>query len=182
MSKRNKPKGKRINPTYWVFCEGKTEEAYISFLRSKYRLPIEIISKIAGSSISNAYINKTKQGKPTDPKDMDFLVYDGDVITTLDQLKKIEDAKMIISNPSIEIWFLYHYKNQKAVISTDDCIRELSKRNRNPYKKGVIDRKLQEKLDTECKRACEKAKASTLYQNPSSNAYELIEELESAKN
>ena len=38
MSKRNKPKGKRINPTYWVFCEGKTEETYVAYLRTKYRL------------------------------------------------------------------------------------------------------------------------------------------------
>ncbi|MDP4915040.1 MAG: RloB family protein [Saprospiraceae bacterium] len=44
---RNKriPKGKVINPTFYVFCEGETEEAYINYLRSKYRLPILIDAK-----------------------------------------------------------------------------------------------------------------------------------------
>lgn len=181
MSKRNRPKGKQINPTYWVFCEGKTEEAYVSFLRSKYRLPIEIISKIAGSNINTTYIRKAKQEKPTDPKDKDFLVYDGDVTGIIEQLRKIDGAKMIISNPSIELWFLYHYKNQQAVISTNDCIKELSNRNKNQYKKGVIDKNLRDKLDAECKKACDRAKASQLFQNPSSNFYELIEDLESVK-
>lgn len=181
MSRRNKPSGKKINPTFWVFCEGKTEEAYISFLKSKYRLPIEIVSKVAGSSVSSNFIKKTKQGKPTDPKDKDFLFYDGDVSEIIDQLKKIDDAKMIISNPSIELWFLYHYKNQKANITVDDCIKELCNRNKNQYKKGLIDKKLAEKLDSECKRACERAKESKLFDNPSSNVFSFIEELEKAK-
>ncbi len=71
MSRRNKPMGKKINPTYWVFCEGKTEEAYISFLRSRYRLPIVITSKISGSNIDDRYIKNFKEGKPSDPKDKD---------------------------------------------------------------------------------------------------------------
>jgi len=181
MSKRNKPRGKKINPTYWVFCEGKTEEAYISFLRSKYRLPIEIVSKVAGSNISSNFIKKTKQGKPTDSKDKDFLFYDGDVLEIIDQLKKIDGAKMIISNPSIELWFLYHYKNQKATITEDDCIKELCNRNKNQYKKGLIDKKLAEKLDSEFKRACDRAKESKLFDNPSSNVFSFVEELGKAK-
>lgn len=36
MSKRRKSKGKQINPTYWVFCEGETEKEYVSFLRTKF--------------------------------------------------------------------------------------------------------------------------------------------------
>ena len=34
-----------------VFCEGDTEETYISFLRQKYRLPIKVIPRITGLSI-----------------------------------------------------------------------------------------------------------------------------------
>jgi hypothetical protein len=181
MSKRNKPRGKKINPTYWVFCEGKTEESYIAFLRTKYRLPIEIISKVAGSSINSNYIKKTKQGKPTDSKDRDFLMYDGDVTSIIDQLKKLDEATMIISNPSIELWFLFHYKNQKASITVEECIRELCNRNRTQYKKGVLDKKLMEKLDGEYKKACERSKESRLFNNPSSNVYEMIEALEEVK-
>lgn len=181
MSKRNKSRGKQINPTYWVFCEGKTEFAYVSFLKKKYRLPIEIISKIAGSRINDRYIKKSKQGKPTHPKDKDFLMYDGDVIPLIDQLNKIEDATMIISNPSIELWFLYHYKNQKVSISAEECIKELSNRNRVQYKKGLIDSKLSNKLNEEYLRACNRAKESELFKNPSSNVYVLIEALEKVK-
>jgi len=181
MSRRTKSKGKHINPTYWVFCEGETEKAYVSILRSKYRLPIEIISKVSGSKINNKFIKKSKQDKPKHSKDKDFLLYDGDVTETIEQLKKVSGASLIISTPSIELWFLYHYKNQKAHISTDDCIKELSKRNKNTYKKGYIDEKLRIKLDSTCHKACERAKKSELLKNPSSNMFLLIEALESVK-
>lgn len=92
MSRRRKSRGKRINPTYWVFCEGETEKAYVSFLRSKYRLPIEIIPKVSGTKINDRFIQKSKQGKPTHEKDKDFLIYDGDVPETVAQLNKVSDA------------------------------------------------------------------------------------------
>ena len=44
---RRPPKGKKIKPTFFVFCEGKTEEQYIKLLKSHYRIPIEIDSKNA---------------------------------------------------------------------------------------------------------------------------------------
>ena len=113
-SKRSASKGKKINPHFWVFCEGKTEESYVSFLRSKYRIHIEIIPKIVGNKITDRFIIKYKQGKPTHKKDRDFLIYDADVPETLEKLKGIQAAKLIASNPSIELWFLLHYKNQTA--------------------------------------------------------------------
>ena len=61
-SERQASKGKKINPHFWVFCEGKTEEAYIRFLRSEYRLPVEIVTKIAGCDISERYIRSYKKG------------------------------------------------------------------------------------------------------------------------
>jgi hypothetical protein len=61
-------------------------------------------------------------------------MYDADVTMILDRLLKIKSAKLLASNPSIELWFLLHYKNQTANISTDDCIRELCNRNNNNYK------------------------------------------------
>jgi hypothetical protein len=135
MSKRNKPKGKRINPTYWVFCEGKTEETYVAYLRTKYRLPIVITCKIAGSNISESYIKKSKQGRPTDPKDRDFLIYDGDVHATMDRLKKIDSLQLIVSNPSIELWFCITTKtnNQKSV---EKMCKTTDKQKWNSLQKG----------------------------------------------
>lgn len=180
-SKRQASKGKKINPHFWVFCEGETEEAYIQFLRSEYRLPIEIIPKIAGSCINERYIKNYKKGKPTHEKDKDFLIYDADVSEVLEKLKKIDSTILIASNPTIELWFILHYKNQKAELSGDDCIRELSNRNRNNYKKGTLDSSLKIKLKEKCKDACKRSKDLKLFENPSTNMYIFIEDLEKAK-
>ena len=36
-----KSKGKTMKPNFFVFCEGESEVAYISHLRSQYRAPIQ---------------------------------------------------------------------------------------------------------------------------------------------
>ncbi|WP_053180293.1 RloB family protein [Sunxiuqinia dokdonensis] len=180
-SKRNASKGKKINPHFWVFCEGETEEAYVCLLRSKYRIPIEIVSKIVGNKITQRIIKNSKQGKPTHDKDKDFLMYDADVIQVLEKLKSIKSTILIASNPSIELWFLLHYKTQTAHITTANCIRELSNRNRNTYKKGAIDAQLEIRLSENCTKACERAKKLSLLDNPSSNMNVFIEELENVK-
>jgi len=179
--KRRASKEKKIKPHYWVFCEGQTEESYICFLRSKYRIPIEIVPKIAGSNINERYIKSYKKGKPSHEKDIDFLMYDADVPEILKRLKNIKTAHLLASNPSIELWFLLHYKNQTAHITPEDCIKQLSNRNHNNYKKGFIDRKLRERLDEKYQDACKKAKQKEPYKNPSSNIYELIKILEDSK-
>lgn len=180
---RRQSKKKKINPHFWVFCEGKTEEEYIAYLRQKYRVAsIEIISKVSGSKISEKFINNYKKGKFTHNKDIDFLVYDSDVPDILKRLKSIDSVRLITSNPSIELWFLLHYKSQKASVTTDKCITELCNRNRNEYKKGVIDKILKEKLDSKCNEAIGRAKELTEFENPSSNMYKFIEILEEVKN
>lgn len=181
VSKRRASKGKKINPHFWVFCEGETEEAFICFLRSKYRIPIEIVPKIVGSKITPRFIANFKQGKPIHDKDKFFLMYDADVVQILEKLKAIKSAVLIASNPSIELWFLLHYKNQTANITTNKCIKELSNRNRNAYKKVVIDTQLEIKLSENCTKACERAKKLILFNNPSSNINIFIEELENVK-
>jgi hypothetical protein len=178
MSKRSKPRGKQINPHFWVFCEGKTEEAYVTYLRTKYRVPIEIIPKVAGSHVSEWFIQKFKQGKPTHTKDKNFLIYDADVAEVLEKLRSIKTATLIASNPAIELWFLLHYKNVNTHTTTNDCIRELSNRNHNQYTKGKVDNKLMEKLTENCTKACERASNLTLFNNPSSNMNVFIQELE----
>jgi hypothetical protein len=180
-SKRAAPKKKKIKPTFWVFCEGETEAAYIAMLRSQYRIPIEITTKVAGNSITEKYINKCKKGRFTHKKDKDFLVYDADVLNFLQKLQSIKGAKLIASNPCIELWFLLHYKKQIAFIHGKDCVKELENRNRNTYHKGLIDKRLEEKLTTNRSRACERSSRLPLFNNPSSNMHEMINELERVK-
>ncbi len=68
-------------------------------MRSKYRIPIEIIPKIVGNKITQRIIENCKQGKPIDDKDKDFLMYDADVPHILEKLKSIKSAVLIASNP-----------------------------------------------------------------------------------
>lgn len=180
-SKRRPPTGKRINPNFWVFCEGETEDAYIRLLRSEYRLPIEIISKVAGDNINERYIKSYKRGKPTHEKDKDILVYDADVPEVLKKLKKIRSALLVASNPAIELWFLLHYKNQIASLNQGECIRQLSKRNRNLYRKGFIDAPLKDKLMEKRSEACKRSAKMELFGNPSTNMQDFIQYLEDAR-
>ncbi|MCS7036738.1 MAG: RloB family protein [Saprospiraceae bacterium] len=181
MSKRRPPKRKKINPHFWIFCEGETEEAYALWLRAEYRLPIEVVAKVSGSHISKRYIQAYKRGKPTHSKDRDFLMYDADVPEILEQLTRIRHAMLIASNPSIELWFLLHYQDQAARISEEECIRQLSHRNGTKYSKGMLDEKLKKRLKEYCEDACKRASALTLYNNPSTNMHELIRAFEEAK-
>jgi hypothetical protein len=96
-------------------------------------------------------------------------------------LQRFKSTILIASNPSIELWFLLHYKNQKVAISTEDCIRELSNRNRNEYKKGLIDDCLNKKLVEKRKEACNRARATSHFENPSTNVHIFIDTLNSAK-
>lgn len=174
---RRTSRGKKINPTLFVFCEGDTEEAYINMLKSFFRLPsIQIHTQIGGNNITNTYILNYKKDKPTDEKDINYLMYDLDVPTILDRLKKVDDCELLLSNPCIELWFLLHFKNHTA---NNDCsyfCKELKNRNRT-YKKGVIDNKLKEKLCEKIDDAIRRAKKLKDYDNPSSTIYKFLEKL-----
>lgn len=181
-NKRRISKRKKINPKFWVFCEGETEKAYIEYLRTNYRLPVKIISKIIGSKINDTIISSNISKKEIHPKDKVFMIYDADVEEVLIRLQKVKKAKLLASNPSIEFWFLLHYKNQTAQISVKECIKQLSNRNRNDYKKGHIDNKLKAQLEKKQKEAIKRAQKTILYNNPSTNIFVFIEELEKVKN
>lgn len=181
MRRRRKPRGKKINPTLFVFCEGETEVSYINLLKTEYRIPsIHIHPKIGSNNITTEYINNYKIGKPTDEKDMTFLFYDLDVPTMQQRLSLIDGSILLVSNPSIELWFLLHYKNQTASTTNTYCLKELKNRNRT-YKKGLIDNKLKEKLILKRDNAINRSKKLTEFQNPSSTVYRLIEILNKLK-
>jgi hypothetical protein len=63
MARRKSVINREINPIFFVFCEGETE--YVNYLRNKYRVPIEIKSKIAGNRISQKHVNGFLKGKNT---------------------------------------------------------------------------------------------------------------------
>lgn len=173
-------KGKVINPTFFVFCEGKSEETYVKYLRACYRLPIEVVPKVSDSNISNKFIQNCKRQYESHPKDQTFLMFDLDVEGMYQHLSSIPNATLICSNPCIEFWLLLHYTDQKSAIDALKCIREF-KKHEPQYEKGYLTNSLKEKL-LHCKStAMERARKLVLYHNPSSSVYRFIEELEKVK-
>jgi len=175
--KRKSTRSKRMKPTFFVFCEGKTEELYVKYLKSKYRIPFEIDTQVAKNNITADYIENYKKNKFTHEKDKTFLMYDLDAPKMLEKLQKIDHTTLLSSNPCIELWYLLHYKEQKAKIDCKKCNKELEKRNKQ-YSKTFIDTKLKAHLDTKQQKAVNRAKKLGNLDNPSSNIYLLIDELE----
>lgn len=179
--RRGESREKKINPTLFVFCEGETEEAYINLLKKEYRIPsIHIHPNIGGNNITTEYIEKYKENKPTHEKDSNFLFYDLDVSAMIQRLSQIDNCTLLVSNPSVELWFLLHYKNQTANVNNAYCYKELRNRNRT-YKKGLIDTRLKEKLISRKDEAIKRAKKLTRFENPSTTVYKLIEILNKLK-
>jgi hypothetical protein len=179
---RNKriPKGKVINPTFFVFCEGETEEAYISYLRTKYRLPILIDAKIAGNRITDKYIHNYKKNKANHPKDKIFLLYDLDVPEMLGKLQAIKNTVLLTSNPNFELWYLLHTQEQKAAITSDSCLQKLKQHLPN-YNKGEFNKELKNMIEEGQSKALNRASKLTEFKNPSSQLFVFINEIEKVK-
>ena len=93
-----KSKGKTMKPNFFVFCEGESEVAYISHLRSQYRAPIQIIPRKSDSNISVRYIENCKREYVVTKNDKTFLMFDLDVDGMLEHLLSIPDAILMVSN------------------------------------------------------------------------------------
>ncbi|MCF6222897.1 MAG: RloB family protein [Flavobacteriaceae bacterium] len=181
MSRKRKPsRGKKIKPTFFVFCEGKTEVQYIKFLKSQYRIPLEIDSTIKSISIDERYIRSYKKNSPIHKKDQTFLLYDLDVPGVLNKLSIIKGVKLLVSNPCIELWFLLHLKEQNGMINCKKCNSDLDKKSKG-YKKGIISILLKQQLKNKQLKAINRAKKLNQFNNPSSSVYLLLDELEKIK-
>lgn len=179
MSKRIS-KGKTINPTFFIFCEGESEEAYIKYLRSTYRLPIEIDTKVAGNRITDKYISNYKKQKTIHPKDKTFLMYDCDVDAVIQKIQRIKNVRLLCSNPCFEFWYLLHCHKQAASLTSDNCISKLRVYIKH-YKRGILDDKLKSKIIENQNKAISRAKTLEEFSNPSTSVYKLIEELDLIK-
>lgn len=166
-------RGKRMKPNFFVFCEGETEMAYVKFLRSLYRVPIQVIPKKGKSNISEEYIERSKNEYVRTEQDKVFLMYDLDVDGMLAHLQNIPNAELLVSNPCIELWFLLHYQEQKTEISSDKCIQKYQKVSKG-YKKGVLSEEEKKVLAENRDLAVERAKKLADYHNPSTMVYKLL--------
>ena len=165
-----------MKPNFFVFCEGETEIAYVKFLRSLYRAPIQVITKKGKSNISEDYIERSKNEYVRTGQDRVFLMYDLDVDGMLEHLQKIPNAELLVSNPCIELWFLLHYQEQKLEISSDKCVQKYQKVSKE-YRKGVLSEEEKKVFVENRELAVDRAKKLVGYQNPSTTIFKLLEEL-----
>lgn len=173
-----KSKGKTMKPNFFVFCEGKSEVAYISHLRSQYRVPIQIIPKKSDSNISVRYMENCKREYIATENDKTFLMFDLDVNGILEHLQSIPDAVLLVSNPCIELWYLLHFEECHAELIQDACIKKL-KRHLKHYTKGTLASNERLQLSDRTSEATARAKVLKTYKNPSTTIYKIIELLES---
>ena len=167
-----------MNPTFFVFCEGKTEAAYVDLLRRSFRVPVEIIARVSDSNISQPYIDRCKRDRFTTPEDKTFLMFDLDVPGMLAHLKKIKDATLLLSNPCIEYWFLLHYVDVNRGISSSECLALL--RSKDPaYSKGEFSTAMKRILIENIEDAAARANGKEVYSNPSSTVHLLTKEIAS---
>ncbi len=175
-----------MNPTFFVFCEGKTEAAYVDLLRRNFRVPVEIIARVSDSNISQPYIDRCKRDRFTTPEDKTFLMFDLDVPgmldldvpVMLDRLKKTQDATLLLSNPCIEYWFLLHYVDVNREISSSECLALL--RSKDPaYSKGEFSTAMKRILIENIDDAAVRANGKEVYSNPSSTVHLLTKEIAS---
>ena len=183
MGRERKSSPRKMRPQFLVFCEGETEEAYIDFLKQRYRISIRIVSKVVGSNISQRLIDKHKRELSANPSEIKtFLVYDGDVPEVLETLKKI-DGEMLISKPCIEIWFISHYKKvPETDLSSEICVKQLrSIAEWEQYKKGMLTIKQQDSLWDNRMTAVSNMKGKTETNKTYSTVYRFIDILEDEK-
>ena len=166
-----------MKPNFFVFCEGETEMEYVRFLRSIYRVPIQVIPRKSKSNISISEIDHIKKDYVETSQDQVFLMFDLDVDTILEHLQMIPDAVLLVSNPCIELWFLLHFQDQKSSISSDKCIQKLMKVSPE-YKKGEVSHREKVLFSQKVNMAVERAKRLNEYENPSTTVYRLIEKLD----
>ena len=183
MGRERKSNPRKMRPQFLVLCEGETEEAYINFLKQRYRLPIKIVSRIIGSNISQRLINIHKEELSDNPSEIKtFLMYDGDVPEVLESIKECNGI-MLISKPCIEIWFISHFKKApESDITSENCIKQLcSIAGWEQYKKAVLTIKQQDSLWENRMTAVSNMKDKTESNKTYSTIYQFINILEEEK-
>lgn len=173
--------GRAMRQAFFVFCEGKTEAAYVRFLGAEYRAPVQVVPKPAKSNISRKDIDHELQRCGWSPRtDRVFLMFDLDVEGMADKLGSINGVTTLLSNPCVELWFLLHVEDVRAELTSNACLDKL-KSHVCDYRKGCMGVKLQAALRTGLASAVGRAKSLRGAGNPSSTVYLLADALEAAR-
>ena len=184
MRERRYKKTRKPHKVFLVVCEGETEEEYVNLLKRHYRLPITIKTKVSGNAVSLRLVNQyLKELGLTRNEDCQvFFIYDADVDCIVEKLMSLPGTT-ILSNPSIELWYMLHSKNHRRYVQPDSILKELMSSHQvwKAYMKGKLTMDQQLHLLANKDAASLKAEKMVWPTNPSSNIYEFIKVLEAEK-
>lgn len=179
--RRTERPSRQMKPVFLIFCEGETEETYLDYLKQTYRSPIKIISKVGGGDISQRLIDARRKELKISKNDkvLVFLMYDMDVPSVNERLMKCNAYKML-SNPTIELWFLLHGKDCKSPISSEQALVELKESDSvwTEYQKAALTDTQKGYLWNHRLEATQRARVLENFANPSSGVFNLILSLE----
>lgn len=181
MRERKFKKARQPKKVFLVVCEGETEEEYVNMLKRHYRLPIAIKTKVSGNAVNprlvNQYMKELGLGKEDECRV--FYVYDADVDCIAERLLKLPGLT-ILSNPSIELWYLMHCRDNRRFIAPESIMKELSSSHKvwDSYAKGRLNPEQQKFLLSNQELACSRAEKINWPANPSSNMHLFIKALE----
>lgn len=180
MRERRFKKARQPKKVFLVVCEGETEEEYVNMLKRHYRLPISIKTKVSGNAVNPRLVNQYMKelGLTKEDECQIFYIYDADVDCIVDKLLKMPGLT-ILSNPSIELWYLIHCRDNGRFIAPDSIVKELSSSHGvwNSYAKGRLSGEQQEFLLSNQGMACSRPERMEWPANPSSNMHVFIKAL-----
>lgn len=140
-SAKRKPATKSPKFLIIVFCEGKnTEPEYLKSFARHYGnslLEVELVAPagVPLTIVQKAVARKKQEDAKNKPSSFDelyevWVIFDIDAHPNIDQaidLAKGNKVGTAISNPCIEIWFLWHFTFHRSCIHRHDLQRELAK-------------------------------------------------------
>lgn len=202
---RRKPPRRLPSPFLLIVCEGKkTEPNYFRGIADKKKTIKGQIKIVTGEKIGGTdpetlfgYAKRERRGRQKEQiqqYDTVWLVIDKDNFSQYEEvIRKAADQKNIqvaYSNPCIEFWFILHFHYRDTPMSGDQAENELN-RNKGPlcgYEKKWEDvyQKIEHLTDTAVWNAKKleqyhREVGESLFSNPSSAMYKLVEILLSLK-
>lgn len=179
MARRREPSPQRqMRKVILVICEGETEACYLGLVKSRFRSPVKIVSRVKGASITPAFVKKCQKELELSSSDSvsTFLMYDMDVADVVEKLAKC-NAQPAFSNPCFEIWPLLHVRDHNTPISTPDLVRRLRESATvwKNYQKGEFTDTQKNFLMDNIDAAVTRSKALPEHKNPSTDVWKIIE-------